>query len=618
MNKIIPDNKRHLYTPTKLHIIFGTVLFVALALIVVLVNSHQKNEALNAAKKSAHLILARNLATHKYFSQHLKPSVFEITKDMRSDDFFDPRWMSSTYAIRGIDELYKNDDPSHQIYYYKEAAIDARSKFNEADEIEREFLMELNENKDVMLRSEVRSINGELFYVVMHRGEKTDESCMMCHRTPENAPADLVKLYGPERAFNRKVGRTVSALSIRIPLSEAYDRVNRLTYELSITLGAIFLGSFAVLFVFASRLKNSNAILGREITERKRVEEELDRKSHALGERVKELNCLYGIAEIVERPGQSLEEICKAIVDIIPPAWQYPEITCARISMGALSFTSDNFGETPWRMSSEIFLDGVVMGSIDVFYLEEMPVSDEGPFMKEERYLIDTISERVSRITDRMRTDEALMNTLDKKDILMKEIHHRVKNNLTVIQGLLKLQAVKVRDDEARELFDESENRIRAMSMIHEALYDTEDFRSIDASQYIRKLAEKLFDSYSVGPSRVSLNIEAPSTVIDIDTMIPCGLIVNELVSNSLKHAFPDNMEGELFIGFYKMTDDEYTLIVKDNGIGMPADLDIYKTVSLGMQIVTGLVNQIKGSLDVSREGGTEFKITFTHKNFRK
>jgi two-component sensor histidine kinase len=614
----LPNNKRHIRYSTRLHIIFGTVLFVALALIVVFVNRHQKNEALNAAKNSAHLILARNLATHKYFSQHLKPSVFEITKDVRSDDFFDPKWMSSTYAIRGIDELYKKENPSHKEYYYKEAAINARSKFNEADEIEREFLRELNENKDVMIRSEVRSIDGELWYVVMHRGEITDESCMMCHRTPETAPADLVKLYGPERAFNRKVGRTVSALSIRIPLSEAYDMVNTLTYKLSITLGAIFLGSFSVLFMFASRLKNSNAILVREITERKRVEEELDRKSYALGKRVKELNCLYGIAEIVERPGLSLEEICKAIVDIIPPSWQYPEITCARIYMGALSFTSDNFSETPWRMSSEIFLDGVVMGSVDVFYLEEMPVSDEGPFLKEERYLIDTISERVSRITDHMRTDEALMNTLDKKDILMKEIHHRMKNNLIIIQGLLQLQAVKVRDDEARELFDESGNRIRAMSMIHEALFDTQDFRSIDASQYIRKLAEKLFDSYRIGPSRVSLNIEAPSAVIDIDTMIPCGLIINELVSNSLKHAFPDNMEGELFIGLYRTTDDEYTLIVRDNGIGMPADLDIYKTVSLGMQIVTGLIKQIKGSLNVSREGGTEFKITFTHKNFRK
>jgi two-component sensor histidine kinase len=618
MKKTLPDNNRHHYSPSRLHIIFGMVLFVALALIVMFVNRHQKNEALNAAKNSAHLILARNLATHKYFSQHLKPSVFEITEDVHSDDFFDPRWMSSTYAIREIDELYKNDDPSHQNYYYKEAAINARSKFNEADEIEREFLRELNENEDVMMHSEVRSIDGELFYVVMYRGEITDESCMMCHRTPETAPADLVKLYDPERAFNRKVGRTVSALSIRVPLSEAYNRVNRLTYELSITLGVIFLGSFAVLFVFASRLKNSNAILGREITERKRVEEELDRKSHALGERVKELNCLYGISEIVERPGQSLEEICKAIVDIMPPSWQYPEITCARISLGALSFTSDNFSETPWRMSSEILLDGAVMGSVEVFYLEEMPASDEGPFLKEERYLIDTISERVSRITDRMRTDEALMNTLDKKDLLMKEIHDRVINNLIVLQGLLKLQAVKVRDDEARELFDESENRIRAMSMIHEALYRTEDFRSIDASQYIRKLADKLFDSYRIGPSRIGLNIDVPSAVIDIDTMIPCGLIVNELVSNSLKHAFPDNMEGELFIGLYKTINDEFTLIVKDNGIGMPADLDIYKTVSLGMQIVTGLIKQIKGSLDVSREGGTEFKITFTHKNFRK
>jgi PAS domain S-box-containing protein len=211
--------------------------------------------------------------------------------------------------------------------------------------------------------------------------------------------------------------------------------------------------------------------------------------------------------------------------------------------------------------------------------------------------------------------EEKIRRSLLEKETLIKEIHHRVKNNLAVIQSLLKLQAIHIKDEETKGLFNESQNRVQSMSMIHERLFKTDDLSTINFGEYIRSLAAQLFQSYRIDPSLVKLIIDVPDLGVDVNTMIPCGLILNELVSNACKYAFPDDREGELGIMLDKR-DDEYSLTVMDNGIGLPEGLDIYSTESLGMQIVTSLVKQINGKLDVDKEGGTKFRILFREKPF--
>jgi two-component sensor histidine kinase len=182
---------------------------------------------------------------------------------------------------------------------------------------------------------------------------------------------------------------------------------------------------------------------------------------------------------------------------------------------------------------------------------------------------------------------------------------------MQVISSLLNLQSRRVQDPVVLEMFRESQRRIRSMALIHERLYQSSDLSRIEFSQYLRNLAIHLFHSYQADSRRIQLKIDAEPVYLNINTAIPCGLIVNELVSNALKHGFPDGRNGELEIHLSKVKEDGYILWVRDDGVGIPEALDIHKTESLGMQIVNTLVGQIEGRLDLDRRGGTLFELGF-------
>ncbi len=203
-----------------------------------------------------------------------------------------------------------------------------------------------------------------------------------------------------------------------------------------------------------------------------------------------------------------------------------------------------------------------------------------------------------------------LEQTLKEKEMLMKEIYHRVKNNLMVISSLLNLQSGYIEDEKAKSIFKESQNRANSMAIIHQRLYQSSDLKNIDFGDYIHTLANDLYDSYVPDPERVGLNINADEVKIDINTSIPLGLIINELLSNSMKHGFPDDKKGEITIDFHKV-DGDFILEVKDTGVGIPEDIDIFNTGSLGMQLITSLTQQISGELEFARTPNTCFRVTF-------
>ena len=214
-------------------------------------------------------------------------------------------------------------------------------------------------------------------------------------------------------------------------------------------------------------------------------------------------------------------------------------------------------------------------------------------------------------IAERKRAEEQITASLKEKELLLKEIHHRVKNNLQVISSLLSLQSQSIESQSALEIFKESQNRIRTMALIHEKLYRSRDLARVDFADYIRNLATYLVRSYRAYSGPVSLKIDADGVSLGIDAAIPCGLIVNELVSNALKHAFPDGRAGEIRIGLYPDGGRQLTLVVADDGVGFPEGLDFQNTESLGMQLVNTLANQLDGTVELHDNGGTEFKITF-------
>lgn len=201
----------------------------------------------------------------------------------------------------------------------------------------------------------------------------------------------------------------------------------------------------------------------------------------------------------------------------------------------------------------------------------------------------------------------------EEKGLLLREIHHRVKNNLQVITSLLSLQSNKVSDPKMRALLRESRNRVRAMAMVHETLYRSDDLHAVDCAEYLRALAGPLYQSYGLKPGAVELRIQVPpGTRISLETATPFGLIVNELMSNALKHGFPNGRRGEILVRMERLGGDRYRLVVADNGVGFPPDLEPRRSETLGLRLVEALAEQVSGSVRLTRGHGTRFEVELT------
>jgi len=217
----------------------------------------------------------------------------------------------------------------------------------------------------------------------------------------------------------------------------------------------------------------------------------------------------------------------------------------------------------------------------------------------------------VEDITEKKLAEEKLLSSLQEKEVLLKELHHRVKNNLQVIISLLRLQSRYLDDPRLLELLQASQNRIRSMAMIHEQLYTSQNFARVDFDEYIKNLITHLYVVYGVRPDRVSFKVQAAKIYLDINRAIPCGMIINELVSNALRHAFPENRQGEIIVSLKQDEIGRFYLLVKDNGVGLPEAVEVEKADTLGLQIVRILVHQLGGSLRIIRSHGTTFSISF-------
>jgi len=214
-------------------------------------------------------------------------------------------------------------------------------------------------------------------------------------------------------------------------------------------------------------------------------------------------------------------------------------------------------------------------------------------------------------LAERRHAEEQIGSALREKELLLKEIHHRVKNNLQIVASMLHLQLGYIQDKGARILFEESQKRVESMSLIHEKLYRTKDLASIDFNDYVNGLVNNLLTLNTGGSERIRIKSVAEGVTLDINNAIPCGLIINELVSNALRHAFPDGRNGKIDICMHRDDGGSILLAVGDDGIGFPEDIDYRNTKSLGMQLVSSLVTQLGGVMELDRSEGTSFKIAF-------
>ncbi len=227
---------------------------------------------------------------------------------------------------------------------------------------------------------------------------------------------------------------------------------------------------------------------------------------------------------------------------------------------------------------------------------------------------IDGLAAGVNMMGEELKSSTVSLN---EKETLLKEIHHRVKNNLQLVQSLLNIQSTYIKDEYSYGKFRESIERVRSMALIHEKLYLSSDLSKIDFTEYLHSLANQLFISYNINPESVSVNIkmDANKKVMDLNVAVPCGLIINEILTNSFKYAFPDNRKGKitLYYGSKKITGNKWenTITVQDDGIGFPKNFKPEEMPTLGIQLVSTLVEQIDGKLEILKTKGAGMTLSF-------
>jgi len=342
----------------------------------------------------------------------------------------------------------------------------------------------------------------------------------------------------------------------------------------------------------------------RDVTERKRAEEALresEEKFRSLAEQSPSMIFINKKGEVVyankrceEIMGYKREEFYSPDFDflslIAPESRDHVKASFSRHMKGE---------EVPPYEYTLVTKDGKKIPAIDTTKL----ILYEG-----ENALLGIITD----ITERKRAEELIKASLEEKEVLLKEIHHRVKNNLQIISSLLYLQSKGVKDEKTLEVFRDSQSCVKSMALIHEKIYASGDLAKIDFGEYIRDLTDNLFSSYGINADKVALKIDVKDVSFGVNLAVPCGLIINELISNSLKHAFPEGKTGEIVVSLRVAKEKEVELIVSDNGIGIPEDLDYKNTDSLGTQLVVNLVEkQLKGTIELDRKGGTTLTIKF-------
>ena len=365
----------------------------------------------------------------------------------------------------------------------------------------------------------------------------------------------------------------------------------------------MFIGTLYIYF----RLRSSNFRRVRRL-----LEERVEVKTKQLTEKNLELEKLSLVASrtdnavLIASPDGTIEWVNDGFIQLMGmPKEKLLNNNLSEINV--YTNIKNEIREAVANKHSRIFESNVTTYNIENLWISSTltPIYDEDGILKK-LVVVD------SDITAGKNMQKLIEISLKEKDVLLKEIHHRVKNNLQIIISLLNLQTGYIKDEVTLKAVKDGQSRVRSMALVHEKFYQSDELSEIDFAEYIEKLCHFIYQSYGDKTDRIHLQISGDKIGLDMDTAMPCGLLVNEIVSNSYKYAFPNQEKGTIQIDF-KKNDNKIILFIQDNGVGFPEEYDLEKSESLGMQLIQALTSQLDGDLVVSRENGTSFKISFPY-----
>lgn len=627
---------------SKLILFIGTIVIIFSSILLQSTYNVTTSNVEDLAKQQLSLALNFDLAIREYVAEKVRPLMFNLI----SKEAFIPETMSTSFVARNIFEKVRENFPD---YIIKFSSGNPRNPANQAGPEELNMIKYFNDNPlDEVWTGEI-NIGGKP-YLAQFSAMRMEKPCLRCHGDPANAPYELIERYGPDASFYLPLGEVVGLDTIAIPSDKVNqrlwqekvrnigflgililllcaslvfifkfiitDRLSIITHHFLHTekqgddamIGAIEMkgrdeiailtGSFNKL---AERLNDSYAKLKIEIEERKQAQA-------ALRESEEKYRTLFDMESdalaLMDIETGDILDVNKAFINLY--GFRKEEILCMK---------NTDFSAEPHKTQKSVQNHEI---NIPIRYHKK---KDGTVFPTEISASIfeyqgrEVLIGAVRDITERKHAEEQIKTSLREKEILLREIHHRVKNNFEIISSLLDMSSMRTDSQETQNLLLNARSRIHSMSLIHSQLYQTDRFDRIDMDRHISELSHHLLCVYGSG-KKIDLILTPSKVYLSVSQAIPCALVLNELISNVFKHAFREKKQGTVRISI--STPDPTTVLIQviDDGDGIPEGLDIHSQTGLGLKMARHLVSgQLKGEMRVKNDSGTEISIQFKRSN---
>ena len=317
---------------------------------------------------------------------------------------------------------------------------------------------------------------------------------------------------------------------------------------------------------------------------------------------------MYNISQLLKNVKKPLKEVFIDVNKMVPSGWQSPDDVRCKIIFNNEEFISEQFKKSRWKQVSYLHIANKIHGQIEVYYIGEWDDTDS-PFIDEEQNLLNLIAYSLSETIEHRQQEEEIHNLLKEKELILKEVHHRIKNNMSTITSLLSLQSIDMENPEAVEALETARNRVQSMMVLYDKLYRGSDFQHLSVKDYFTTLTNEIVDNFN-NLERIQIETNIEDFILDSKTVFSLGIIINELITNTMKYAFPNGEDGKIAVSA-SIKDKHISIIIQDNGIGIPETVNIETSEGFGFKLVNMLSEQLGASIKIERGNGTKFIFEF-------